>query len=57
MAQTSAVSNLRQIGMILFKVESEYGRFPNHVTAVEVKRKTGTNLTLSDRPLTMISSS
>ena len=48
-SQTSAVSNLRQIGMILFEFESEYGRFPDDITAVEVKRKIGTKLTLSDR--------
>lgn len=47
--QTSAVSNLRQIGLALFEFESDYGRFPDNITAAEIKRKTGTPLTLSDR--------
>lgn len=47
--QTSAVSNLRQIGLSLFEFQTDYGRFPDGITATEIKRKTGTILTLSDR--------
>ncbi len=48
-AQTSAVSSLRFIGMGLLEFESEYRRFPDKTTAAQIKRKTGTKLTLSDR--------
>lgn len=48
-SQSHAISNLRQIGFNLFEFESRYGRFPDDITAVEVMRKTGTKLTLSDR--------
>ena len=47
--QTSAISSLRGISFALFEFESEYGRFPDSVTAVEVKRKTGSPLTLGDK--------
>lgn len=46
--QASAVSNLRQIGMCLFEFDVEYGRLPDRDTAVEIKRVTGSPLTLSD---------
>ncbi len=44
-----ANNELRQIGIALFEFESEYGRFPDRVTAEEIKRKTGSPLTLSDK--------
>ncbi|MEO5715963.1 MAG: DUF1559 domain-containing protein [Luteolibacter sp.] len=47
--QTHAISSLRQIGLALFQFESDYGKFPDGVTASEIKRKTGSALTLSDR--------
>ncbi len=47
--ETSAVSSLRVIGIALFEFESEYGRFPDNRTALEIKGKTGTPLTLSDK--------
>ncbi|MEO5914019.1 MAG: hypothetical protein ABIS50_07275 [Luteolibacter sp.] len=47
--QTSAVCSLMGIGMCLFEFESEYGRFPDTMTAMELKRKTGSSLTLSDK--------
>lgn len=47
--QTSAISSLRGIGIALFEFETEYGRFPDSVTAVEIKRKSSSPLTLSDR--------
>jgi len=47
--QTSAISSLRQIGLALFEFESDYGRLPDNITSGEVKRKSGTRLTLSDR--------
>jgi hypothetical protein len=47
--ETSAVSSLRGIGFGLFEFESEYGKLPDRTTAMEVKRRTGTKLTLSDK--------
>jgi hypothetical protein len=47
--QTSAISSLRGIGFALFEFETEYGRFPDSVSAVEIKRKTGSSLTLADK--------
>ena len=47
--QTSAVSSLRIIGLALFEFESDYGRFPDGVSAAEIKRKTGSRLTLADK--------
>ncbi|RYD47151.1 MAG: hypothetical protein EOP85_06020 [Verrucomicrobiaceae bacterium] len=44
----SSVSNLRQIGMCLFEFDVEYGRLPDRDTAEEIKRVTGSPLTLSD---------
>jgi hypothetical protein len=41
-------NNLRQIGMVLMEFENEYGKFPDASTIVEVKKQTGTSLTLSD---------
>jgi hypothetical protein len=46
---TSAVSSLRASGLSLFDFESEYGRFPDNITAAEIQQKTGTMITLSDR--------
>ncbi|RYD47152.1 MAG: hypothetical protein EOP85_06025, partial [Verrucomicrobiaceae bacterium] len=47
--QTSSISNLRQIGLSLYEFESDYGRFPDNLTAAEIKRKSLTLLSLSDR--------
>lgn len=47
--QTSSISSLRGIGMCLAEFETEYGRFPDKVSAVEIKRKTGSPLTLGDK--------
>ena len=47
--QTSAVSRLRCVGFALSEFESEYGKWPDAATALEIKRKTGSSLTLSDR--------
>jgi hypothetical protein len=46
---TSAVSSLRGISIGLSEFESVYGSFPDSATALEIKRKTGTPLTLSDK--------
>lgn len=46
--QTQATSNARQIGMVLFDFESEYGRFPDASTIAEVKKKTSTDWPLAD---------
>lgn len=42
------VSHLRQIGLGLLEFENEYGKFPDASTMEEVKKQTGTSLTLSD---------
>ena len=47
--QSAAINNLHQIGFSLLEFESKYGRLPDKITAVELKRKSGTTLTLSDR--------
>ncbi|WP_348223476.1 hypothetical protein [Luteolibacter sp.] len=47
--QTSAICSLKGIGMCLFEFESEYGSFPDSTTAMELKRKTGSSLKLSDK--------
>lgn len=47
--QTSAVNNLRRIGIALFEFETEYGSFPDSTTAAVVKANTGTKLRLTDR--------
>lgn len=46
---TEAVCNARQIGMALFEFETEYGAFPNSVSAKEVKSQTESRLWLTDR--------
>jgi prepilin-type N-terminal cleavage/methylation domain-containing protein len=40
--QTEAVNNARQIGLALFEFETEYGTFPDDLTAVAVKDATDT---------------
>jgi prepilin-type N-terminal cleavage/methylation domain-containing protein len=39
--QTEAVSNARQIGLALFEFETEYGTFPDSLTATAVATATG----------------
>ncbi len=46
--KTWALNNLLGIQFGLLEFQSVYGRFPDSVTAAEIKRKTGTPLTLSD---------
>ncbi len=43
---TEAVNNARQIGIALFEFETEYGHCPDRSTVAEVKRATGSLLTL-----------
>ena len=43
-----ALANIQQIGIVLDEFDAEYGSFPNKVTAIDVKEKTGTSLTLGD---------
>ena len=45
--RTTALSNIRQIGMSLFEFGSEYGSFPDDRTAPEVQKKTKTTLKLT----------
>lgn len=42
--QTEAVNNARQIGLALFEFETEYGSFPDDLTAETVKANTETAL-------------
>ena len=42
--QTEAVNNARQIGIALFEFETEYGTFPDDLTATAVKDATDTTL-------------
>lgn len=44
----NATSNARQLDLALFEFEGEYGRYPDSSTAAEVKRNTGSTLTLGD---------
>lgn len=46
--QTQATNHARQIGIALTDFESDYDRFPDTVTLLEVKKKTGTSWALSD---------
>lgn len=46
--QTEAVSNARQIGLALYEFQLEYGKYPDISTAAEVRRKTGSRLSLGD---------
>lgn len=46
---TEAVSNAYMIGLALSEFNDQYGRYPDSTTAAEVKRKTGSPLTLGDR--------
>ncbi len=45
--QVEAINNARQIGIALFEFETEYGKFPDASTVADVKRESGTSLTLS----------
>ncbi len=42
--RTEALNNIKQTSTLLLDFEKDYGRFPDDETAVEVKRKTGTDL-------------
>ncbi len=46
--QTEAVNNARQIGLALFEFETEYGSFPDKLTAETVKANTETALIVGD---------
>jgi len=45
---TEPLSNIRQIGLLLFDFEQEYGRFPDASTIPAVQAATGTTLDLGD---------
>lgn len=45
--RTTAHNNLKQIGACLLEFDTEYGGFPDDNTALEVKRATKTNFTLT----------
>ena len=47
--QTEVASNARQIGFALFEFKNDYGEYPNRDTAAEVRRKTGSTLSLTDK--------
>lgn len=42
------VNNLRQLGLALSEFEIEFGKYPEASTMAEVKKQTGTGLTLTD---------
>ena len=44
--RTEALNNIKQVGMMLYEFDHEYGRFPDASTAAAVKEATGTELTL-----------
>lgn len=46
--RTEMTSNLRQLGLALLEFEIEYGKFPDASTIDEVKKNSGTSLTLND---------
>ncbi len=43
------MGNARQIGLALFDFETKYGKFPDASTVAEVRRDTGSKLSLPDR--------
>ena len=43
--RTEALNNIKQVGMMLFEFDNEYGNFPDNETAQDVKDATGTELT------------
>ncbi|WP_367870595.1 hypothetical protein [Luteolibacter sp. Populi] len=45
--RTKALSNIKQMGMMLFEFDNEYGKFPDDETAEEVKRRTKTDFKLT----------
>lgn len=45
--RTEAINNIRQIGAMLIEFDTEYGRFPDDGTALEVKKTTKTPFTLT----------
>jgi hypothetical protein len=46
---TNATSNARQLGLVLFEFEMEYGKYPDASTVAAVRAETGSKLALSDR--------
>lgn len=44
--QTQTVSNARQIGFALFEFKTDYGKFPDATTILEVRKRTGTVIPL-----------
>jgi type II secretory pathway pseudopilin PulG len=45
--RTEAINNIKQIGAMLIEFDTDYGGFPDDKTALEVKRKTKTDFTLT----------
>jgi hypothetical protein len=45
---SQAHSNLREVSLMLSSFEEEYGRFPDDLTALDVKETTGTPIPLGD---------
>jgi hypothetical protein len=41
--RTEALNNIRQVGMALAEFDSDYGKFPDAITADEVATNTGTS--------------
>jgi hypothetical protein len=47
--RAEALSNIRQLGVMLAEFEIEYGKFPDDETALEVKRRTKTDFILTGK--------
>ena len=47
--RAEALNNMKQIGMMLFEFDAEYGQFPDAATIPAVKAATSTPLTLDDK--------
>lgn len=50
----AAINNARQIGLALFEFDAEFGQFPDGSTIAEVKKRTGTSLSLDDSSSNML---
>jgi type II secretory pathway pseudopilin PulG len=45
--RTEALNNIKQISAMLYEFEADYGRLPDDETALEVKRRTNTDFSLT----------
>jgi len=45
--RTQTINNIKQVGAMLLEFDADYGKFPDDETALEVKRRTNTDFTLT----------